>query len=83
MIIGKRNKSAFGSDREETITYLIDNSWRDEVDEFAEAIINDVNILNGTVEEALATMKQVYRIYWADPKWRNKWNIQNPDKSFT
>ena len=81
LIIGRRNKSASGSDREETITYLVDNSWRDEVNEFAEAIINDGNILLGTVEEALATMKQVYRIYWADPQWREKWNIRNPDKS--
>ena len=80
LIIGRRNISATGSDREETITYLEDNSWRDEINEFAEAIVNEEDIQFGTVEEALATMKQVYRIYWADPKWQEKWNIPNPDE---
>ncbi len=79
LIIGRRNKSATGTDREETITYLEDNSWRDEVNEFANAIVNDKPVQSGTVEEALAVMKQVYRIYWADPQWREKWNIPNPD----
>jgi predicted dehydrogenase len=81
LIIGRRNKSATGSDREETITYLEDNSWMDEVKEFAKAIVNDKPVQSGTVEEALAVMKQVYRIYWADPQWRNKWDTPNPDEN--
>jgi predicted dehydrogenase len=79
LIIGRRNKLATGSDREETITYLEDNSWRDEVNEFADAIITEKPVKSGTVEEAVATMKQVYRIYWADTQWREMWNIPNPD----
>ena len=77
----RRNKSSTGSDREETITYLEDNSWRDEINEFANAIVNNRSIQLGTVEEALVTMKQVYRIYWTDPQWRNKWDIPEPDEN--
>ncbi|KHE94096.1 MAG: Gfo/Idh/MocA family oxidoreductase [Candidatus Scalindua rubra] len=80
LIIGKRcGKSHTGTDREEIITYLEDNSWRDEINEFADAICNGKEILHGTSSEALNTMKLVYRIYWADPEWRNKFNISNPD----
>ena len=56
-----------------------DNSWMDEVKEFTKAIVNDKPVQSGTVEEAIAVMKQVYRIYYADPQWREKWNIPNPD----
>ena len=80
LIIGRRNSSATGSDREETITYLEDNSWRDEVNEFADAIVNNGRIKSGNVEEALAAIKLVFRIYWNDPKWRKKWGILNPDE---
>ncbi len=79
LIIGRSNKSATGTDREETITYLEDNSWMDEVKEFAKSVVNDKPVQSGTVEEAIAVMKQVYRIYYADPQWREKWNIPNPD----
>ncbi|SVD59265.1 uncharacterized protein METZ01_LOCUS412119, partial [marine metagenome] len=65
--------------REETVTYLEDNSWTDEVNEFVDAIVNNGSILSGTVEEAVAAMKQVYRIYWADFQWRETWDIPNPD----
>ena len=38
LIVGKKNDLATGSDCEEVITYLEDNSWRDEINEFADAI---------------------------------------------
>lgn len=79
LVIGKRNSLETGIDREEVITYLEDNSWRDEIDEFADAIVKQMPIKFGTVEDALATMKLVYRIYWADPEWREKYNIKDPD----
>ena len=56
-----------------------DKSRRDEVYVFVDAIKNNGPILSGTVEEAVATMKQVYRIYWADFQRRERWNILNPD----
>ena len=56
-----------------------DKSWRDEVYVFVDAIKNNGPILSGTVEEAVATLTQVYRIYWADFQRRERWNILNPD----
>ena len=75
LIIGHRNESKNGSNTEKTTNYLEDNSWRDEINEFAEAIVNGGEILSGTVEDALATMKLVFKIYCADPEWSNKYSI--------
>lgn len=79
LIIGKRNDSDTGTAREEVVTYLEDNSWRDEINEFADEITNGHPVKNGNSSDALATMKLVYRIYWADPEWREMWQIINPD----
>jgi predicted dehydrogenase len=58
--------------------YENDNSWRDEITEFADAVIRDKIIEYGSSVEALATMKLVYQIYCADPVWKSKWNLENP-----
>lgn len=79
LVIGKRNESITGTEREEIITYLNDNSWYDEINEFAEAMLNDEPITHGSVEDALATMKLVYEIYWADPDWRRNFSIPKPN----
>lgn len=80
LVIGRRDESDMGTSREETITYLEDNSWRDEVNEFVDAIINKKPIKFGTSLDALETMKLVYRIYWADEGWRNEFKIPCPDR---
>lgn len=79
LVIGRRDESDTGTAREEIITYLEDNSWRDEVYEFADAICNGGTINSGHSADALATMKLVYRIYWADPEWREAHNIPYPE----
>ena len=79
LIIGRRDESDKGSLRSETITYLEDNSWRDEVYEFADAIVNGNDIKSGTSKDALATMKLVYRIYNADLEWKKAYNISDCD----
>ena len=79
LIIGKRDESDTGTAREEVVTYLEDNSWRDEINEFANEIANGHPVKNGSSTDALATMKLVHRIYWADPEWREAWQIVNPD----
>ena len=80
LIIGRRDESDTGTAREETLTYLEDNSWRDEINEFADAIVNGNAIHNGTSVDALGTMKLVYRIYYSDSEWREAYNIPNYDK---
>lgn len=80
LIVGKRNESDNGTQREEIVNYIEDNSWRDEIFEFADAIVNGNRIQHGTSADALETMKLVYRIYYTDPEWRNAYNIPDPDK---
>ena len=79
LIVGKRDESETGTSREQIFTYLNDNSWRDEVHEFANAIINGGKIKYGTSSDALASMKLVFRIYYQDPEWRLAFDIPNPD----
>ena len=80
LIIGKRKTfdSLTGTDQEEITTYLIDHSWSDEINELAEVITNGGSIKSGSVEDALKTMKLVYKIYWEDSKWRETNKISNP-----
>lgn len=78
LTIGERSESDFGSLEEKTINYLEDHSWRREVKEFAEAITDGTPIVHGTSHEALETMRTVYKIYYADPVWRKKFNIADP-----
>jgi predicted dehydrogenase len=81
LIIGRRiADSDVGTSREETITYLEDNSWQDEVNEFADVVLKGKKIKTGTSKDALQTMKVVYRIYNADPEWSKKYCISDPDK---
>lgn len=79
LIVYRRDESDKGTTGEESITYLEDNSWNDEIEKFAQTIINKGSIENGSSEEALTTMKLIYRIYWSDPEWRSHFSIENPD----
>ena len=64
-----------GDPKEQTTRYNQDNSWRDEIAEFADAILNGGPIVNGSSDEALKTIELVYRIYCADPEWRARWDL--------
>lgn len=75
-IIPKKNSSSVGSLLEITNSYLDDNSWQSEIDEFADIIINDKPVVNGNSHDALKVMELVYRIYCADSRWREAFNIQ-------
>jgi len=79
LTIGRKSESDTGTARKEEIIFLEDNSWRDEIYEFADAIAENGVIGYGNSADALNIMKLVYRIYWADPAWRNTYHIENPD----
>lgn len=79
LVIGRRDESDTGAAREEAVTYFADNSWRDEVFEFADAIVNGEQIKSGSITDAYLTMKLVYEIYYTDPQWRKKFNIPLPE----
>lgn len=78
-IIERTDTSMSGSHSEQIINYLDDNSWKNEVDEFADIIMNDNPVESGNSIEALKVMEMAYRIYYADEIWRKKFNIENPD----
>jgi predicted dehydrogenase len=81
IIIGKRDEDSMDGQMEfKNVNFLKDSSWRDEIFEFADAVINDKPILSGTSKDALETMKLVYKIYHSDDKWRSKYNIPDPDQ---
>ena len=82
LVFGKRDESDVGTQREETLTYLEDSSWKEEIDEFAESILEGKPVRNGSSADALSTMKTVFRIYHADSQWRDKHHILNPDHHY-
>ena len=79
LVVGRRDESHVGSTREEVIRYMEDNSWMNEINEFAEAVLNGKKIKYGNSSDALVAMKIVYRIYWQDAEWRKTFGIENPD----
>lgn len=76
--VPRKDGSTVGSFTETATSYLEDNSWRDEVDEFADAVVNDKPIESGTSTDALKVMELVYKIYCADNKWQQQFNITHP-----
>ena len=79
IIIGKRDEESDNGQMESTtLKFLQDNSWKDEIFEFADAIINDKKIESGSSLDALETMKLVFNIYYSDEVWRMKYNILKP-----
>ena len=69
-----------GDPREQITRYNHDPSWQEEINVFIDAIINDMPLKSSNSKDALRTMELVFKIYYADPKWRKKYDIQNPEK---
>lgn len=64
-----------GDPKEQTTRYVQDPSWDEEINSFAHAIIHDEPIIDGSSQDALATMQLVYRIYCADKQWQAQWGL--------
>ncbi len=47
-----------------------DNSWKNEVDEFADIILNNKAVKTGNSKQALEVMNMVYKIYHNDKSWK-------------
>ena len=69
----------FGDPMEQITKYNKDSSWTSEIDQFIDCIVNNKQVINGNSDDALQTMKLVFKIYYADPSWRKKYDISNPD----
>ncbi len=70
-----------GDPREVTTSYNRDHSWADEIAVFADAILKDKVITSGSTLDAYKTMEMVYRIYCADPVWREKYQLSARPKN--
>jgi predicted dehydrogenase len=70
-----REDDGAGDPREVTTRYNHDNSWGEEIADFAANILNDERVYAGSSMEALKTMQLVYRIYCADPEWRARYDL--------
>ena len=73
------HKKDSGDPREQLTRYNHDPSWEAEIDSFVQSILLNQPIKSGSSKDALNTMKLVFRIYYADAKWRNKYSINSPD----
>lgn len=79
IVIGKRDDDSENGQMESTtIKFLQDNSWKEEIFEFADAIINNKKIESGSSSDALETMKLVFNIYYSDEDWRQMYDIKKP-----
>ena len=68
-IIERVGDEPTGSQNKTTKNYLYDNSWKEEIDEFADCIVSNRPINNGTSEDALIVMEMIFKIYQADKTW--------------
>ena len=79
IIIGKRDDESMNGQMEsKSISFLNDNSWKNEIYEFYDSINTDSNVKSGNSNDALETMKLVFKIYDNDESWRQKFNIEKP-----
>jgi predicted dehydrogenase len=69
-----------GDPKEQITRYNNDPSWYDEIDAFARAILFNDPIKNGSSLDAYQTVKLVYQIYYADKRWRETYQIEDPIK---
>jgi predicted dehydrogenase len=70
-----------GDPKEQITHYNKDPSWDEEILYFVDSITNNTKVTSGSSDDALQTMKLVYRIYYADPQWRDAYQIPNPDET--
>ena len=69
LVVPKQEESVNGALSGNMTQFLEDNSWKDEIDEFADIIINDKPVVQGSSYDALKVMELVYKIYNADKSW--------------
>ena len=64
-----------GDPFERMTRYNTDPSWNNEINDFADAVLSDRKVTEGSSLDALRTMQLVYQIYCADLEWRDRFKI--------
>jgi predicted dehydrogenase len=67
-----------GDPVETTATFNRDPSWEREIDAFVTAIHSGTAPEHGTSHDALETLRLVFRIYYSDQQWRERYSIPDP-----
>jgi len=67
-----------GAPEERVIHYEDDPSWASEITEFIKCVQRDIEVSSGSSKDALETMRLVYKIYYADLAWRDRFGIEKP-----
>ena len=75
-VVSAKPENDLGNPKEVTTRYNTDPSWYSEINEFADCVLNNRKITTGSSYDALQTMKMVYKIYYADKRWRQTYNIK-------
>jgi predicted dehydrogenase len=78
-VIQKEDGRSVGAREEKMYTFLNDNSWKEEVDEFAECILKNREVENGTSLDALKIMEMIFNIYKSDKAWWEYFNKNNEE----
>ena len=81
MTVAYATENDAGDPTEKTTKYNDDPSWKDEIYDFAEAILTGKKIAEGSSKDALLTMQLVYRIYCADEKWKEEFDLSDDTHS--
>ena len=68
-----------GDPKEQITRYNQDPSWDAEIAVFTECILNDSPVQSSSSEDALRTMRLVFKIYYADAIWRKNYKIPKPN----
>ena len=69
LIILRKVKNKF---YKKTYRYNNDYSWKEEISEFTDIILNNKKVSNGNSHQALQVMKMVHNIYNNDKDWKNR-----------
>ena len=69
LIILRKVKNKF---YKKTYRYNNDYSWKEEISEFTDIILNNKKVSNGNSQQALQVMKMVHNIYNNDKDWKNR-----------
>jgi len=69
-----------GDPKEQITRYNNDPSWDEEIRVFVDSIVNNKAIWSGSSNDALQTMKLVYQIYHADPKWSKTYQMSSSNE---
>jgi predicted dehydrogenase len=69
LIIARRQFEDAGNPGEEEIFYDNDRSFEIEMADFRNCVVNDVQVTNGSIEDAVRVMDLIDRMYHADDQW--------------